>query len=143
MYNKILLPIDGSRPAYKAVKHALWVAISCNADIIVLNVVESDKLPKMIPVDVGTNLKNMLIEEGNEALDEVSELFDKSPTKINASFIIKEGFPSNTILKIIEDHDIDLVVMGTAGKHRFDRLVMGSVAEKVVRYAKCAVTIIH
>ena len=85
----------------------------------------------------------MLMEEGNEALNKVSGLVDKSPKEINVSYTIKEGSPATIILKTIVDNDIDLIVMGTAGKHRLDRLFMGSVAEKVVRNAKCAVTIIH
>ena len=143
MYKKILVPTDGSKPAYDAAKHAIWAANSCNADIIVLNVVESSKLPEMISVDVEKNLKNMLMEEGNQALEEVSELLNKSPKEVDISFQIKEGSPATIILQTIEDNDIDLVVMGTSGKHRFDRLFMGSVAEKVVRNAKCAVTIVH
>ena len=83
------------------------------------------------------------MEEGNRALEEVSELLNKSPNEVKVSFQIKEGSPATIILQTIENNDIDLVVMGTSGKHRFDRLFMGSVAEKVVRSAKCAVTIIH
>ena len=71
MYKKILLPIDGSEYALKAAKHAIWVANLCNADIIVLNVVEYSKLPEIIAVDVEHKLKDMLKEEGNAALDKV------------------------------------------------------------------------
>ena len=141
MYKKILLPTDGSEYAHKAAKHAIWAANLCNADIIVLNVVESSKLPEIIAVDVEHKLINMLMEEGNTALDNISRLLDKSP-EINVSFIIKEGSPANIILQTVEENDIDLVVMGNSGKHGFNRLLMGSVAEKVVQNAKCAVTII-
>jgi nucleotide-binding universal stress UspA family protein len=143
MYNKILLPTDGSKASYDAAKHAIWEAKSCNAELIVLNVVESSKLPEMVPVEVEASLKKMLMEEGNMALEGVSELLDKSLKEINVSYIIKEGSPATIILQTIENNNIDLVVMGTSGKHRLDRLFMGSVAEKVVRNAKCAVTIIH
>jgi nucleotide-binding universal stress UspA family protein len=140
MYNKILLPTDGSKASYDAAKHAIWAAKSCDAELIVLNVVESSKLPEMVPVEVEASLKKMLMEEGNTALDGVSELLDK---EIKVSYTIKEGSPATIILQTIENKNVDLVVMGTSGKHRLDRLFMGSVAEKVVRNAKCAVTIIH
>ena len=128
MYKKILLPTDGSEYAHNAAKHAIWAANSCSADIIVLNVVESSKLPEIIAVDVERKLIDMLIEEGNTALDNVSGLLDKSP-EINVSFIIKEGSPASIILQTIKDNDIDLVVIGNSGRHGFDRLLMGSVAE--------------
>ena len=51
MYHKILLPTDGSKPAYEAAKHAIWAANSCDADMVILNVVES-KFPERISEDV-------------------------------------------------------------------------------------------
>ena len=47
MYDKILVPTDGSKQAYDAAKHAIWAANSCDAEIVVLNVVESSKLPEI------------------------------------------------------------------------------------------------
>lgn len=142
MYNKILLPTDGSKYAYEAAKHAIWAANSSKADIIVLNVVELPKRPELNSEDIESKL-NILREEGKIALDEVSQLLDKSWGEINASFIIKEGSPARIILQTIKDNNIDLVVMGTSGKSDLDKLLMGSVAEKIVQNAKCAVTIIH
>ena len=79
MYKKILLPTDGSEYAHKAAKHTIQAANVCSADIIVLNVVESSKLPEIIAVDVERKLINMLTEEGNTALDNVSGRLDKFP----------------------------------------------------------------
>ena len=142
MYHKILLPTDGSRPANEAAKHAIWAASSCDADLVVLNVVES-KFPERISEDLRSDLKNMLMDEGKQALEDVSDLLNESPSDINSTFLVEEGSPATTILKTIEDGDIDLVVMGTSGKHGLDKLLLGSVAEKVVRNAKCAVTVVH
>ena len=142
MYHKILLPTDGSKPAYEAAKHAIWAANSCDADMVVLNVVES-KFPERISEDLRSDLKNMLMDEGKQALEDVSDLLNESPNEINSTFVVEEGSPATTILKTVEDKDIDLVVMGTSGKHGLDKLLLGSVAEKVVRNAKCAVTVVH
>ena len=143
MYNKILLPTDGSKYANNAAKHAIWAADSCGADMIVLNVVESNKIPDMRADEVESELKKMMREEGNAAFEEVSQLLDQSPVDVKASFIIEEGNPADKILKTIDNNDIDLVVMGTSGKHGLDRILIGSVAEKVVRNANCTVTITH
>ena len=74
MYNKILLPTDGSKPAYEAAKHAIWAANSSGADMVILNVVES-KFPERITEDLKRDLRDMLMDEGKQALDDVSESF--------------------------------------------------------------------
>ena len=57
--------------------------------------------------------------------------------------IVREGSPAKTILEVAKEEDIDLIVIGSSGKSGFDRFIMGSVAEKVVNAAKCAVLVIH
>jgi nucleotide-binding universal stress UspA family protein len=141
MYKKILIPTDGSKASYNAAKHAIWAANSCGSEIIVLNVVELNKIPEIRVDEVKNNLKKMMMEEGNIALDKVSQLLDESTEDIKSSFIIKEGNPADKILQTIDDNDIDLVVMGTSGKHGLDRIMIGSVAEKVVRNANCTITV--
>jgi nucleotide-binding universal stress UspA family protein len=56
---------------------------------------------------------------------------------------IKEGSPADIILKTVEDEGVDLIVMGTSGKHGLDRFLLGSVTEKVVRSANCPVLAVH
>jgi nucleotide-binding universal stress UspA family protein len=85
----------------------------------------------------------MLIDKTKAAFDDISKSLNKVNTGIKISFVSKRGSPSNEILKTIEEDGVDLVVMGTSGKKDFDVLLLGSVAEKVVRNAKCTVTIVH
>jgi nucleotide-binding universal stress UspA family protein len=56
---------------------------------------------------------------------------------------VRAGTPYVEILTYAKDHDIDLIVMGTHGRGFVGRVVMGSVAEKVVRYAPCPVLTVH
>jgi nucleotide-binding universal stress UspA family protein len=56
--------------------------------------------------------------------------------------MIKEGKPSDEILKTIEEENIDQVIMGKSGRHGLDKFVMGSTADKVVRTAKVPVNVI-
>ena len=53
--------------------------------------------------------------------------------------LIKEGKPATTILGVVKAIGADLVVMGTHGRSKLDHLLIGSVAERVVRKAPCAV----
>jgi len=54
---------------------------------------------------------------------------------------IEEGSPSRKIVELSSEHD--LVVMGTLGRTGFSKLLLGSVAERVVRFAKCPVLVVR
>ena len=74
-------------------------------------------------------------------LNEFEEMDETSGIKFHG--LIREGSPAKTILAVAKEEDIDLIVIGSSGKSGFDRFIMGSVAEKVVNAAKCAVLVIH
>jgi nucleotide-binding universal stress UspA family protein len=88
-------------------------------------------------------IKEMLKEEAKRSLDRISEMIKEYGPEINVTLSSKEGSPADVVLKTIEDEDVDLVVMGTSGKHGLDRFLLGSVTEKVVRSAKCPVLAVH
>ncbi|KAF5062253.1 TRAP-T-associated universal stress protein TeaD [anaerobic digester metagenome] len=148
MYHKILLPTDGSKFAEKAAEHAIWIASKSNAEIIVLNVIETSSLVGLPAEDLIVRIKEMLKEEGRRSLERISEMVTEEEKEHNIEDIkitlkTEEGSPSDAILKTVEKEDVDLVVMGTSGKHGLDRFLLGSVTEKVVRSAKCPVLAVH
>ena len=61
------------------------------------------------------------------------------PARKPVEIAARTGDPADVILQYVRDHDIDLVVCGTHGRRGIDRLIMGSVAERVVRLAPCSV----
>lgn len=147
MYKKILLPTDGSKPALKAAKHAMWTAAQSDAEIIALHVIDMSAFTGLPSKDSIKSVKEMLVKEGKKAFEEVVNMsircrqeYDK---EIKISFITKEGHPADTILKTIDAEDADLVVMGTSGKHGMDRFLLGSVAENVVRNSNTPVLVIR
>ena len=85
-------------------------------------------------------LNQVLNERSQENLEEFDKL---NAEDIKISHVIKEGSPASCILEVAAEEDIDLIVMGSSGKSGFDRFIMGSVADKVVNSAKCAVLVIH
>jgi len=148
MYQKILLPTDGSKFAENAAKHAIWIASRSGAEIIVLNVIETSSLVGLPAEDLIVKIKEMLKEEGRRSLERISEMISKSEDESKIEDVkitqkTEEGSPAESILKTIENEDIDLVVMGTSGKHGLDRFLLGSVTEKVVRSSKCPVLAVH
>jgi nucleotide-binding universal stress UspA family protein len=147
MYKRILLPTDGSEPALKAVKHAMWTAGQSNAKIIALHVIDMSTFSGLPTKEARKSVKEMLIKQGKKAFDEVVGLSIKCKQKYNKeikmTFITKEGHPADEILKIIEAEGVDLVVMGTAGKTGINRFLLGSVAHNVVRSASCPVLVVR
>lgn len=149
MYKKILLPTDGSKYANSAAKHAIWIGNSSDAEIIALNVIETSSLVGLPAEDLIVRIKEMLKEEGKVALDHIADMVNECKENgeckedVKLTLKTKEGSPADVILKTIQEDDIDLVIMGTSGKHGLDRFLLGSVTEKVVRSAKCSVLAVH
>jgi len=143
MYKRILSPTDGSEFAEKAERHALYLAEMCGAEIIALSVVETSFTLGLPADDVVYNINNLLKEETKNNLKKVQELREEAHSNVKITCKVDEGSPADVILDTIEKEDIDLVVMGSSGKNRFNRFILGSVAEKVVKAAKCSVLVVY
>ncbi|HIH71343.1 MAG: hypothetical protein PWP13_851 [Methanothermobacter sp.] len=143
MYSKILLPTDGSKQANKAAEHAIWIARESGAEIIALTVMETSSLVGLPADDLIIRLREMLEEEASRSLEAVKKLVEESGADIKLTLRTDEGSPADAILRTVEKEGVDLVVMGTSGKHGLDRFLLGSVAEKVVRSAGCPVLVVH
>jgi len=147
MYQKILLPTDGSSSSKRAGEHALWIADKTQGHIVVLNVIDVNYLqPSYLP-SFTADLDSQLRKEGKKALHEFKNDLEESQCKgscknVDLSLKIKEGKPYLTILETIDEEDIDLVVMGASGRHGVDRFALGSVTERVLRKAKVPVLVV-
>ncbi|WP_298520126.1 universal stress protein [uncultured Methanobrevibacter sp.] len=140
MYKKILVPTDGSEFAKKAQKQALFLAKVSGAEIIAVSVTENNFVQGLPLNDEVFQLNQILNERSVENLKEFDKLNEDS---IKISHVIREGSPARVILEVAKDENVDLIVMGSSGKSGFDRFIMGSVADKVVNSAKCAVLVVH
>lgn len=149
MYKKILLPTDGSDYANKAAEHAIWIASLSGAELVVLNVIETSSLVGLPAEDLIVRIKEMLKEEGRKSLEKISQIYRESKIEgecqmdVKLTMMTEEGSPSDIIIKKTKEEDVDLVVMGTSGKHGLDRFLLGSVTENVVRSAPCPVLVVH
>lgn len=147
MYNKILLPTDGSENSKRTNKHALWIADKSDADIVVLYVIEphfpevATTLPLSTLPTPDEQFYNEIRKEGHQIIDDFKQELEDIQCKgkcknVNLKTMINEGKPSNEIIKILDQEDIDLIVMGASGRHGLDRFMLGSVTERVIREAK-------
>lgn len=148
MYKKILLPTDGSENAEMAAEPVIQLGSRSGAEIVVLYVIETPRLIGIRSVD-REELRKKLEQEGQKAFDRISDklgetkIEGKCQKDVELNLKLKEGSPSDTILETIDEENIELVVMGTSGKHGIDRFLLGSVAENVVRSATCPVLVIR
>ncbi len=140
MYKKILVPTDGSEFAKKAQKHALFLSKVSGAEIIAVSVTENNFVNGLPLDDEVYQLNQILKERSEENLKEFDELNEED---LKITHVIREGSPARVILEVAQEEDVDLIVMGSSGKSGFDRFIMGSVADKVVNSAKCAVLVVH
>ena len=124
MYDDILIPTDGSQGAEAALEHAIDIATQWEATLHALYVVDF-RVARSGP------LREALRDEGREALRDV----EVTGTQAGLSVVteIAEGNPHEEILEYVSERGIDVVVMGTHGRSGIDRMVMGSVAERVNR----------
>lgn len=140
MYKKILVPTDGSEFAKKAQKHALFLSKMTGAEIIALSVTENNFVNGLPLDDEVYQLNQVLKERSEENLKEFDKLNEDN---LKITHVVREGSPAKIILEVAKEENVDLIVMGSSGKSGFDRFIMGSVADKVVNSAKCAVLVIH
>lgn len=143
MYKKILLPTDGSKYSENAEQHALFLAEKSGAEIIALSVIENGFSIGLPSDDTIYEINQMLKEETKQNLKRVEEIRDEVDSDIKVTSLVKEGSPAAVILDVAEDEDVDLIVIGSSGKTGFDRFLMGSVASKVVKSAKCSVLVVN
>ncbi len=141
MYTKILIATDGSENSEVAEDHGLTLAKELGASVTIFHVVEVIRPSRSISSPTSLMLdeqKRMLTEEGERIVKEVEKKGEKMGLKVNTAVV--EGHPANEILEHAKDYD--LVVVGTLGKSGISHLVMGSVAEKVVRHSPVPVLVV-
>lgn len=143
VYKKILLPTDGSKFSENSEKHALFLADVCNADIIALSVVENSFSIGLPSDDTIYQINELLKKETKKNLEKVEDARKSAGINVNIDLKVAEGSPAEAILETAEEEDVDLIVIGSSGKTGFDKFIMGSVAEKVVKSAKCSVLVVH
>jgi nucleotide-binding universal stress UspA family protein len=135
---KILVPVDFSKPAIAALRYATDLAKEHRARIEVLHVVEALSYAPMITasVDMG-ELREMHEAHARKELDRIAAQLRQE--RVRAATVIKVGRPSAAIAERAKSDGADLIVMATQGRHFVQHLLLGSVAERVVRAAPCPV----
>ncbi len=140
---RILFPTDFSEPANHAKQYAMAVAERFGAELHLLHVV-----PLVMPYpDIGSpwvmpesEMEYQVDAAGAHLANELDPKWAASHATARSAVM---GFAVDEILKYAAEKEIDLIVVGTHGHTGLSRLLIGSVAEKLVRVAKCPVLTVH
>ncbi|MBL7118433.1 universal stress protein [Candidatus Bathyarchaeota archaeon] len=151
MIQKILVPVDGSELADKALNFALDQAKKYSAEIMLLGVIPPLTISAIIePLSGGPTISPEALselEEGVEAyhkkvLSEAMKKSEKSKPRVKISSMLAKGIVSDRILEIAKEGNFDLIVMGSHGLSGFKEFLLGSVSSRVVNNAPCPVLIV-
>ena len=135
--NRILVPMGLSDHTDALFAHARAIASTYDARLDLLHVIESAALPAVYGVEQVLTDSDEVRQRVQRALEQYVEAARKDDVEAHA--FVREGNPAQVILDFIEEEPIDLVTIATHGRTGVKRLLMGSVAEKVVRMAACPV----
>lgn len=131
LYDRILVPTDGSEEGARAVVHALELATVHDASVHTLYVINTASYAGMPMETSWEGIDDLLRADADAAVSEVGALADGYDVDVTTAVV--EGSPSREIIRYAESEECDLIVMGTHGRGGIDRLLLGSVTEKVVR----------
>lgn len=138
-FKRILIPTDGSENTKAAITQGLELARVMGSEVTALYVVDQASFVNF-PMDATVvSIYSLLEKEGKDAVDYVVNEGQK--LGVNVTPKVVEGSPAKKIVDEAENYD--LVVMGTLGRTGISKLLLGSVAERVVRFAPCPVLVVR
>jgi nucleotide-binding universal stress UspA family protein len=142
-FRHILAPTDFSEYSKKAVASALELAKKFGAKLSILHVVELPPYPVegYVPPSLAATFFEDLERQASQDLAQVVP--EAESAGVEVARLVTVGSPYRKIIDMAEAEQVDLIVMATAGRTGFSHLVMGSIAERVVRTASCAVLTIR
>ena len=138
---KILIATDGSENTKEAVKKGLSLAKMLDAEVIGLYVVDISPIVPLTLDETSFPMVEFLRNEGEDVLGKLKKQAEDMDVRIRT--IKKEGIPADEIINVAEEEDVDLIVIGTLGRSALEKLLLGSVAEKVIRHAPCPVLVVR
>lgn len=144
MYRRVLITVDGSNCSEAALEHGLKLAHGEQAEVRIIHIVDTQSLYTFEGVDVG-RIETAWRQAGQEVLDRaVAQARQVGVAVVSSALLETVGrrIPSVVVAEA-ERWSADLIVLGTHGRHGIDRLLLGSVAEGVVRTTPVPVLLIR
>jgi nucleotide-binding universal stress UspA family protein len=144
MFKQILIATDGSKHAERAAKYGIELAQLTKGKLLILYVADTNRyLPAggfapplgdvnpYVGDEVFIELRDFVLSEGKKATQRIEDVARKSG--VPSEMMVVEGHPPSEILRVAKEDNADIIVMGSVGKSGLEKILLGSVAEKVVR----------
>lgn len=144
MFQRILVPLDGSERAEPALSVAETIAQATGGSLVLMRVVPSPRdttFSMMEPVSLVQEEPASAYQAATDYLAHQRCMLERKGRVVRTNVLV--GMPAQHILSSIETEAIDLVIMCSRGETGLKRWVMGSVAQKVLRYSQAPVLILH
>lgn len=145
MYQRILVPVDGSPVAAQGLREAINLARDQGAQILLLHVVDEWRVAAgdiaAVNLDAGSKA---LREAGAQVLKQAEEQVREAGITVQTVLLEELGIPvGECIVRRAQQWPADLIVCGTHGRHGVSRLLLGSNAEYIVRHASVPVLLVR
>ncbi len=142
MFKKILCPVDFSQFTQEVIDYAIDIAEKYGSELYVMHVVPN--MTYFTPYESFLTPENLVVIEKN-IQDEVARDFAKllKNKSVPAKTVIRTGVAFVEIIDYAKSESIELIVMGTHGRSGIEHILIGNVAEKVVRKSPCPVMTIR
>lgn len=144
----MLVAIDGSEAAAKALDYALNLAEKCGAEVQIVSVVlpVDDILPRFTSMKPSSTFYTPLINEMEKrlktVLSEALKRAQEKKSKLKISVRLLKGRPADKIVQTAKEGNFDIIVLGSRGLSGVKELVLGSVSDRVADFATCPVLIV-
>jgi len=139
----VLCPIDFSEFSVRAFRYAVSLAEHYQAKLVAQHVVELWRYPSAgfaASVELYDEFLQSIHEKGKKHLEEFVK--DHTHSQIQSELLVDRGHAPDSILSFAQTQKADVIVMGTHGRRGYDRLMLGSVTDRVMRRAPCPVLVI-
>jgi nucleotide-binding universal stress UspA family protein len=138
---KILIATDGSDYSMRAAEYGISLARLLGAEVMVVYVIDTVVLDQIAKVTERDRIERELKVDGERYARYIVGLAEKQGLK--AASLVAKGRPFEQIIHLAKGLKIDLIVMGTYGRRSTERILIGSVVERVIEYASCPVLVVR
>jgi nucleotide-binding universal stress UspA family protein len=140
MFNRILVAIDNSEPAYAALDVATGLAAALGATLAVVHVVDDSRAFRAELGFIDQSLLSALRRGGAEVLELACT---RLPASMRVEQLLSEGEPSERIVATARQWRADLIIIGSDSRGRLAHFLLGSTADSVIRRAPCPVVAVR
>lgn len=128
-FETVMLATDGTPTSDEATREAIRLSAELGARLLVASIVPAEGRQRELRQELESNGIRLVARAREEGVE--------------ATYLIWEGEPGESIVAAAEAEGADIIVMGTRGLGKVGRLILGSVSDAVIRHAHCPVVVVH